>query len=281
MKKQLFLLGAFLLLITSITFSQDADGCKEHPMFPNRMPNYILSACPNNFDAAEFWISADASKSVTKEGTKTALRYDYDFSLESGQQKPSVLQILRNYETASKKIGGVTMYFNSASSAAVFRIVKNGKDIAWVKVESGGNDGNDFYELTIIELEAMKQEITSNDILTALNAEGHIALYINFATGKSEIQPESQPVVDQIAQMLQTNPTLRVSIEGYTDNVGSPASNKTLSENRSNAVMNACLVKGIDKSRLSAKGWGQDKPIGDNSSENGRARNRRVEIVKL
>src|SRR5204863_6128231 len=140
---------------------------KEHPMFPNRMPNYLISECPSNFDAAEFWISPDASKTVTKEGTKTSIRYD--FNAESGQQKPSVLQILRNYENAAKKIGGSTMYFNVNSSTAVFKILKNGKEMAWVKVESGGNDSNDFIFLTIVELESMKQEISSNDILTALN----------------------------------------------------------------------------------------------------------------
>ncbi len=278
MKRSTPLLSFMFLLVTTIALAQDGEGCKEHPMFPNRMPNYFLTTCSNNFDAVDFWISPDASKTVTKEGSKTALRYD--FNTESGQQKPSALQILRNYENAAKKIGGVTMYFNVASATAVFRIVKGGKDIAWVKVESGGNDSNDFYELSIVELEAMKQEITSTDILTALNTDGHIALYINFATGKSDILPESAPVVEQVAQMLQANPSLKVSVEGHTDNVGSPASNKILSENRAGAVMNACIAKGIEKSRMTSKGWGPDKAIADNSSEEGRARNRRVEIVK-
>lgn len=278
MKRSTPLLSFMFLLVTTIALAQDGEGCKEHPMFPNRMPNYFLTTCSNNFDAVDFWISPDASKTVTKEGSKTALRYD--FNAESGQQKPSALQILRNYENAAKKIGGVTMYFNVASATAVFRIVKGGKDIAWVKVESGGNDSNDFYELSIVELEAMKQEITSTDILTALNTDGHIALYINFATGKSDILPESAPVVEQVAQMLQANPSLKVSVEGHTDNVGSPASNKILSENRAGAVMNACIAKGIEKSRMTSKGWGPDKAIADNSSEEGRARNRRVEIVK-
>lgn len=160
MKKGMVLPGLLLMLISKMTFSQDAEGCKEHPMFPNRMSNYLISECSNNFDAVEFWISPDASKTVTKEGTKTSIRYD--FNSESGQQKPSALQILRNYENAAKKIGGITMYFNTASATGVFKILKNGKEIAWVKVESGGNDSNDFIGLTIVELEVMKQEITSN-----------------------------------------------------------------------------------------------------------------------
>jgi outer membrane protein OmpA-like peptidoglycan-associated protein len=126
----------------------------------------------------------------------------------------------------------------------------------------------------------MKQEITSNDILTALNTEGHIALYINFETGKSDIQPESQKTIDQIAGMLQSNPTFKISIEGHRDNIGTPQSNQALSENRAKSVMNAVIAMDTDKARLSSKGWGQTKPIADNKTEEGRAKNRRVEIVK-
>ncbi len=83
--------------------------------------------------------------------------------------------------------------------------------------------------------------------------------------------------------MLTDNPTVKVSIEGHTqaDNTGSPAANKVLSEQRAKAVMNALIAKGITANRLSSKGWGQEKPIGDNKTEEGRAKNRRVEIVKL
>lgn len=130
-------------------------------------------------------------------------------------------------------------------------------------------------------MEAMKQEIQASEIFEKLNTEGHISLYINFETGKSDIKTESQKTIDEIAEMLKNNASLKVSIEGHTDNVGTPAANKTLSENRAKAVMNALVAQGIDNSRLSAKGWGQDKPISDNTTEDGKAKNRRVEIVKL
>jgi len=113
-----------------------------------------------------------------------------------------------------------------------------------------------------------------------LNKEGFIALYINFDTGKADIKPESYKIIDQIVQMMKDNPDLKISIEGHTDNVGTAQFNQTLSENRAKAVMNAIIAKGIDKSRLSSKGWGATKPIADNKTEEGRAKNRRVEIVK-
>jgi len=214
-----------------------------------------------------------------REGTMTMIRYD--FNTESGQPKPSALQILKNYENASKAVGGVTVFQNASEAIGTYKIMKQGKETAWVKIECGGNDNSDFYALTIIQLEEMKQEVTSANILTALNTDGHIALYINFETGKSDIKPESQEIIDQIALMLTNNPGLNISIEGHTDNVGTPASNQTLSDNRAKSVMSALTVKGIDKSRLSAKGWGQTKPIADNTTDENKSRNRRVEIVKL
>ena len=113
-----------------------------------------------------------------------------------------------------------------------------------------------------------------------LNKTGFVALYINFETGKADIKPESQKIVDQVAEMLKSDDSLNVSIEGHTDNVGTAAFNKTLSANRAKSVMNAIVARGIEKSRLSAKGWGQEKPVGDNKTEEGRAMNRRVEIEK-
>ena len=273
------------LLLLTLFFSlsafsqQDADGCKDSPMFPKRMPNYFISECKSNYDAADFNVVAGGSKIEHKEGTLTMVRYD--FNTESGQQKPSTLQILKNYENAVKNIGGIMVFQSSYEAIGTYKLMKEGKETAWIKIECGGNDNNDFYALVIIQLEEMKQEVTSADILTALNTDGHIALYINFKTGKSDIKPESQKIIDQIADMLKTNSALKISIEGHTDNAGNATSNKTLSENRAKSVMNALIVKGINKSRLTAKGWGQTKPIADNKTEDSKAKNRRVEIVKL
>lgn len=87
--------------------------------------------------------------------------------------------------------------------------------------------------------------------------------------------------MDQIYDLLKNNPGLKVSIEGHTDNTGTPAGNKTLSESRAKAVAEAITLRGIDKSRLTSKGWGQEKPVADNRTEEGKAKNRRVEIVKM
>jgi OOP family OmpA-OmpF porin len=277
MKKSLLLCSLLIALAPAIHAQEDAEGTKDHPMFPNRMPNYVRSEYTNNFDAVEFNLAAGGENKVTKEGTKTFVRYDFNTS--TGTSKPSALQILKNYENAVKAIGGTTVFQSSMEAMGTYKILKNGGEI-WVKVECMGNENSDTYLLTVLEIEAMKQDITSKDILTALNTDGHISLYINFETGKSDIKPESQKIIDQIVEMLKANPSLKISVEGHTDNIGNAAANKTLSENRAKAVMDALISKGIDKARLTSKGWGQEKPVADNGTDDGKAKNRRVEIVK-
>ena len=88
-------------------------------------------------------------------------------------------------------------------------------------------------------------------------------------------------MIAEIDKLLNADPALKLSIEGHTDNTGTPAHNQTLSTSRARSVLGALVGLGIDPARLQSKGFGQDKPLADNGSEDGRARNRRVELVKL
>jgi outer membrane protein OmpA-like peptidoglycan-associated protein len=246
----------------------DAENCKDHPMF-SRMKNFYIGECKSNFDAAEFYV-ADGTRTV--EGQKTKI----DYSLTDGAAMPSILQIRRNYAAAAKSLGGTVLYDQERQMTA--RVAtKAGKEV-WLHVE-GFNDGRD-YTLTVVEVGDMAQEVAASDMLDALNKNGFIALYINFDSGKSDIEPASLAVVEQIVKLLKDNPALRISVEGHTDNVGTAPSNKLLSEQRAKSVMNVVVKAGVAAARLSAVGWGQEKPVADNRSEDGRAKNRRVEIVK-
>ena len=101
---------------------------------------------------------------------------------------------------------------------------------------------------------------------------------IFFDVNKYELKSESQIELDRLVQLLKDNPTVQIQIEGHTDNVGSPKDNLKLSENRAKAVVNYLGHKGIAAARLTAKGFGETKPMADNTSEAGRAQNRRTEL---
>lgn len=271
------LIGSFVLACTmslSAFAQEDVPGCKDSPMF-NRMPNMVITECSSNFNEMEITMSAE--KKETKEGTRTAIQYVY--SLEEATA-PSFFQIVKNFENAIIKTGGKRIYYGKEAGVATLFTQSAGKDV-WVVLSdfSGARAGN--FQLEILEVEGMKQDIAAGAMLEALNTTGSIALYINFETGKALIKPESENIIDQVAQLLKENAALKISVEGHTDNVGTAPANQTLSENRAKAVMNAIIAKGIDKARLSSKGWGQTKPIADNKTDDGKAKNRRVEIVKL
>ena len=100
-----------------------------------------------------------------------------------------------------------------------------------------------------------------------------------FDIGKSDLKTESIAEVENIQQLLKSNPVLKVQINGHTDNTGNPASNKALSLKRASAVVDYLAAHGVDPSRLSAKGFGSERPIVSNDDETGgREINRRTEI---
>jgi OOP family OmpA-OmpF porin len=249
------------------------------------MPSYeIWSAEDKEFDAYQF---CDGKKLVTAEGKL----WKREYGLKNDGKEASGLQIIRNYSNAIRNMGGTILIEATrettekvcASEAGYARqvtgkIIKGWNEL-WVEV--GYHDYNGTYIITIVEKQLMKQEVTASAMLDSLNQQGHVALYINFDTGKATIRPESEPIIAQIVEMMNSNPELKLSVEGHTDNVGNPTSNQTLSEERAKAVVAAISAQGIAAERLSSVGHGQNMPIADNNTEEGRAKNRRVELVKM
>lgn len=125
-------------------------------------------------------------------------------------------------------------------------------------------------------------------------AEGGVKLYdkflqdgkiitngIRFETGKANIKPESMGVINEIFALLQENPDVNISIEGHTDNMGESEFNQKLSEARAISVMNQLVEMGVKLDRLETMGWGESQPISDNSTPEGKANNRRVELIRM
>jgi len=100
---------------------------------------------------------------------------------------------------------------------------------------------------------------------------------IQFETGKDVIKKTSYGILDNVVSVLKSNPTWDTEVEGHTDNVGNAEANKELSQKRANAVMKYLQDKGV-VNKLSARGFGMERPIADNKTAKGKAKNRRVEF---
>ncbi|MRR15618.1 MAG: OmpA family protein [Deltaproteobacteria bacterium] len=269
-----------LCLLTMNVYAEQKDNvkCQDHPMF-TRMPGYWIHGCDHKqFDGVDFKIAekGKVTQTIRVEGELWMVRYYPQADMKS---KPSELQIFRNFENAIRKQGG-TLIGTTDKKRQVFKLSKDGNEI-WVEVWA---DFTGKHGYTIIQRKEMAQDVVadaqafSNDLRTT----GHAAVYgIYFDTGKSSIKPESARAISEIAKLLKSDPSLKIHVVGHTDNVGGVESNIKLSQSRAEAVVQE-LVKnnGIAASRLRAHGCGQFAPVASNDTEEGRGKNRRVELVK-
>jgi OOP family OmpA-OmpF porin len=276
MKKQLFSMLLLLAGITSLFAQEDAEGSKDPAMF-TRMPGfYIYNYQDLQFNKYDFQVSTDKTESV--EGHYININY----YLKDGLQAPSGLQIIRNYTNAIKKIGGQVVYEweDGGTQYVTLKVTKNGQEV-WAQVNGGGNG---MYFVYIIEKEAMKQEVVADasSFANSIKESGKVALYgIYFDTGKSTLKPESQSTLKEISKLLTNDPSLKLYVVGHTDNVGMYDSNMKLSMDRAMAVVNALVSQfSVSAARLKACGDGPTAPVATNDTEEGKALNRRVELVK-
>jgi outer membrane protein OmpA-like peptidoglycan-associated protein len=245
------------------------------------------------FDRYEFF---DGTKIIPVEGRLQ--------TIEASGEGASAFQVFKTYESLVTGLGGVKVFEGKGSDMGdlefsevrhrhpvfggdqmgVYMLRTPDREI-WVESYVKEYRGvRDTYFLTIVEKKALEVRaalLPAEEMKRELDEKGHVALYINFDFDKADIRPESQPIIDEIVKLLQTNPSLNLTIEGHTDDVGEPDYNRRLSDARANSVVTAITTRGIQAGRLKAVGYGEDKPIADNSTDDGRAKNRRVELVKI
>lgn len=167
----------------------------------------------------------------------------------------------------------------SDSPFSVYAFKNNGEKYI-LNIQSNSAQGTIF----IIELKNLEQTIkkyTASEMQNKIDKTGKAILNINFDTDKATLKTDGQKVVDEILVLLNANKNLKLSIEGHTDNTGSATRNKQLSTERANTVMYALAGKGIDIKRLKATGYGSEKPLKPNDTEDNKTHNRRVELVKF
>lgn len=254
------LIFKILLLTTSLSFAQNG-----HPLF-RAVTDYKVVWQEKKMDNLLIPL-ASGRKNIR--GKKTFVSYKSSYKNDEYITKP--IDILKKFTADISRLGGKKVYQNS--NYAIFKAEKENKSL-WLVVEIYHNGKE--YCIAVLE-EANKSDSMYDRLLTT----GYVAIHINFGSSKTQVPPESMDFITTIAEMMQNNPKLHLSIEGHTDNVGNPSLNKTLSEKRAQSVKHEIEGKGIAANRLTFVGWGDKRPISNNNSEKGRFQNRRVRLVKV
>jgi len=271
----LLAVGLGLVSSTSASWAddeKDVDGAKDHPLV-TRMPGYYVSG----YETKDFDVVDNAYVTGPDghwEGRSTKISYR-----RMAATKPvSMTQLERNHESAFRKAGAKILATDARVVVAKF---DKGGVRTWVEA-SAFNEGRD-YELLIVESKPMEQEVTVDAaaLQRALTTTGKVAVYgIFFDTNKAVIKPASDPTLDEIAKMLRQNPALELYVVGHTDAVGVLDANLKLSAERAASVAKALVARGIAAGRLKTSGVGPYCPEATNANEEGRAKNRRVELVQ-
>lgn len=271
--RALFLLLSTLLLAIPAS-AQDRAGCSDDPLFPTRMANYRIEHCEHKaYESYDFFTVKPPKNRV--EGEYTLITY----ALETGKEEASGLEVIRNYENALKKIGAKIEGIDpNAKWWVVGSLVVDGRKV-WAEAQKG----NGKIWLRIVREKAMEQTIVADaaSLASDLKTTGHVTVHgILFDTGKSELKAESASAVAEIAKLLKADPGLRVYVVGHTDTVGNLDANLALSKARAEAVVQALVRDGVAAARLRSFGNGPFAPVASNASDEGKSRNRRVELVR-
>jgi OmpA-OmpF porin, OOP family len=258
----------------------DQTGSKDYPGIPRMPGHYIYIYNDSPYEAFAFPVMQNGKRTDERvEGRLVKVQY----RAKADTQRPSPLQIARNYQNAVKSIGGEILDDRPAGGwhETTLRTKKDGKE-TWIFVKA---EGPGEYWLFIAERQAMQQDVTvdATAMANGLTAKGSVALYgIFFDTGKSDVKPESEPALKEIAKLLTGSTALKVFIVGHTDMVGDAATNMKLSQARADAVVAVLVAKhGIAAARLVAFGNGPYAPVASNKTDEGRGKNRRVELVEI
>jgi OmpA-OmpF porin, OOP family len=250
---------------------RDRAGCVESKIV-TRMPGCVISQCENKDYAA-----ADMPRNKTERNHQVEGQLERTIYRCPAGKSP--LELGRNTEAALRKDGFQILYTDVYAGGARFYMTAQ-KGPYWINLRVV----SDAYALTVVKQKQMEQAMTANAEGWAeqVTQTGRISVYgINFDTGKASIRAESESVLNEVAKMLEGNASWAMMVAGHTDNVGAKELNLALSRQRAESVIAWLAGHGIDKRRLVPAGFGDTRPVAPNTDEDGRQKNRRVDLVKV
>ena len=256
----------------AVKLAPDQAGCVDSKFLPKLLACRIDNCEKKDSDRHDVSVGEDPKGeaiSTSIEGNSVSVMYECG----EGTTPASIVQ----QAAAALKAAGfeIPYRFSDAEASLTAR-----KGDLWITVEAASR----FYTLTEISSTEPDFEAATDAASMAEMMEryGHMPLYgIHFLPGRPDLTPDSDAILAEVVAMLNDHPTWRVRVEGHTDSTGSKMGNMVLSSKRASAVVNWLAAKGIKRLRLDPQGMADMRPVGDNSTEEGRSKNRRIEIVKI
>jgi outer membrane protein OmpA-like peptidoglycan-associated protein len=264
------LLIALLFSMTRLFAQKDMEGCNDHPLF-KRIPNTYITLCSSGNDAIEMPLTDTTSEMVN--GNRFFAQYSYHSA--AGTSAPKFREIVNDYESVVAKLNGRKIYSDESAGVATFLALQKGKEM-WIQLNDYSTTAPGNYQIIIVEADPARKKITGLTMLDDLSTKGFTTVNFKFENDKSIIDADSKKYIDIIADLMQNETDLNLSIESHTNSGGSPGENQRISDSRALSIYDALILKGVDKNRLKHKGWGATKPKFDNSSD----KNDRVELIK-
>jgi OmpA-OmpF porin, OOP family len=283
-KTNLFSLLA-VLLIALIPPPLLAQEVTEHPLirpFPGAVFDQNRSQ-QVNFGEFEFRTGTPPRNYATQtvRGEYRSLRYFLRNQDGTPNRDVSQVEYFENFKAAALESGG-TIKWEDTHYGLVFTIPGEEGGITWCRVQTSVSAGRTTLDIIDEKPLVTSLEFTPAEMMAALDSDGKISLYgILFEFDKATLQQPSGKQLQDVVSLLALNPELRLEIQGHTDSDGSAAYNQQLSQRRAESVRQYLLLFGIDPARLQAKGYGQTMPVAPNDSDENKAKNRRVELVKF
>ena len=281
-KLALLVMAAVAISFISGTVILAAEEVPEHPLirpFPGSVMAQNMSKYMK-YDAFEFRATdpeTGKTEKVTVKGEYRRLLYEV--FKDDGERNTDIshLEFYENFKAAALEQGGEVM----CEEPLVFTVPRDDGGTTWCQVETTSL-GQTY--LTIVDEKPFRKSLTFGpaEMKTALDKDGRIILYdILFDYDKASLQQSSEKQLQHIVTLMLKNPELKVEVQGHTDNQGGDEYNLDLSQRRAETVVAYLNLFGITGERLAAKGYGESKPVDTNETEDGRAKNRRVELVSL
>ena len=257
----------------------------EHPLirpFPGSQL-HERSSVQQNFDAQDFQVKNPLTgRAEPRTIAGEYRRLIYHLHREDGTRNTSVSRVeyFENFKAAALGKGGEIQWEDARG--LVFTIPRQDGGVTWCRVEVSVGAGT----TTLVIVDEKPLETTLDfgpaQMMAALDADGKIALYgILFDHDRATLQRSSNKQLQEVLTLLLDNPDLGLEIQGHTDSDGSATYNLQLSERRAQSVLEYLLLFGVDPTRLRARGCGETLPVAPNDTPENKARNRRVELVRM